>query len=104
MKSDRDKIPDMRRPTLQIVFRGLLIAAVVVGGCSLVLRAAGVSISFGEPPEFGWTAYPILTVVHWAEPGGSLAPGKLPPKQMRRTRLGTVVIWADGTRTLYVHR
>lgn len=94
----------MRLPSVRMVLRGLLIAMVCVGAPALVFRATGLSISLGRPPEFGWTSYPMMAVVHWAEPDGSLIPGKLPPRRLRRTSLGTLVTWADGTKTLYVHR
>jgi hypothetical protein len=68
------------------------------------MRAVGFNVSLGRPPEFGWTAYPMLAVARWAEPGGSLPPGKLPPRQVREVVLGTLVTWADGTQTLYIHR
>jgi hypothetical protein len=93
----------MPRRSVRIALRGLLIAGIGLGALVLVMRATGLSISLGRPPEFGWTSYPMVKV-YWAEPAGSLTPGKLPPKRLRRTSLGTLVSWADGTRTLYVHR
>jgi hypothetical protein len=67
------------------------------------MRAVGFNVRLGQPPEFGWTAYPVL-VLHWAEPGGSLPPGKLPPRRSQEVKIGTLVTWADGTKTLYIHR
>lgn len=94
----------MRLPSVRMVLRGLLIAVVGVGALAVVLRATGLSISLGRPPEFGWTSYPMLAVAHWAEPDGSHTAGKLPPKRLQKTALGTLVTRADGTRTFYVHR
>lgn len=94
----------MRRPRLRTALRSLLVAAAALAVLVLVLRAAAFSVSLGEPPEFGWTSNPTMTVVHWVKPDGSITPGKLPPRRCRGTPLGTLVTWAYGIRTLYIHR
>jgi hypothetical protein len=80
-----------------------LVGVAVLLGSGLLMRAVGFSVRLGQPPEFGWTAYPML-VVHWAEPGGSLAPEILPPRRFQEVKICTLVTWADGTKTLYIHR
>ncbi len=85
------------------LLRWSLVGVVVLLGSGLVMREVGFNVRLAQPPEFGWTAYPLL-VVHWAEPGGSLPPGKLPPRRSREVKIGTLVTWADGTKTLYIHR
>ncbi len=86
------------------VLRWSLVAIAVAIASSLIMRAVGFNLRLGQPPEFGWTAYPTLVLTHWTEPGGSLQPGKLPPRQSQGVMLGTLVTWADGTWTLYIHR
>jgi hypothetical protein len=81
-----------------------LVGAALLLGSGLVMRAAGLNVRLGQPLEFGWTGYPMLAVARWADPGGLLPSGKLPLRQFREVMLGTVVTWADGTKTLYVHR
>jgi hypothetical protein len=69
----------------------------------ILMEAVGFNVRPRQPPEFGWTAYPMLAVAHWSEPGSPLPPGKLPPRQCRGVTLGTLVTWAAGTKTLYIH-
>jgi hypothetical protein len=94
----------MRCPTARGVLRWSLVGVAVLVASGLLMSAAGIDVRLGRPPEFGWTAYPILAVSHWGEPGGSLPPSKLPPRQSREVLLGTLVTWADGTKTLYLRR
>ena len=94
----------MRWPTARRLLRWSLVAAAVLVTSGLIMRAMGFNVRLGQPPEFGWTAYPMLAVAHWAQPGDSLPPGKLPPSRSREVMLGTLVTWADGTKTLYIHR
>jgi hypothetical protein len=81
-----------------------VVGVAVLVGSGLLMRAVGFDVRLGQPPEFGWTAYPMLAVAHWAEPGGSLPPEKLPPRRSQEVKVGTLVTWADGTKTLYIHR
>jgi hypothetical protein len=73
----------MRWPTARLVLQGLLVAFVVLVTAGRLMKAVGLNVRFGQPPEFGWTLYPMVAVAHWAEPGGSLSPTKLPPRQSR---------------------
>jgi hypothetical protein len=81
-----------------------LVGVAVLLGSGLLIRAVGIDVRLGQPPEFGRTAYPMLAVAHWADPSGSLPPGKLPPRRSQEVKVGTLVTWADGTKTLYIHR
>jgi hypothetical protein len=80
-----------------------VVGVAVLLGSVFLMKAVGFNVRLGQPPEFGWTAYPMM-VIHWAEPGGSLPPGKLPPRRFEDVKIGTLVTWADGTKTLYIHR
>ena len=94
----------MRLPRVRLTVRRMTVAVAVVVASLLVMRVMDVNVSLGQPPEFGWTTYPMVAVVHWANPHGSLSPRKLPPTEIRGVMLGTLVTWADGTKTLYIHR
>ena len=98
------EVPGMPWPTVRRVLRWLVVAVAALVASGLIMRAARFNVRLGQPPEFGGTAYPMLVVAHGAEPGATLPPGTLDPRRSRDIMLGTLVTWADGTRTLYIHR
>lgn len=94
----------MRWSTARLAWRWLVAVFAVLVACALILKAAGTGIRLGPPPEFGWTAYPMLAVMYRVEPSGSVPPAKVPPSRILRKKVGTLVTWADGTRTLHIDR
>ncbi|MFO0891618.1 MAG: hypothetical protein U0790_21045 [Isosphaeraceae bacterium] len=94
----------MRPAWGRCLLRVVLASAAMLTCIVLPLWLLRLAVRIGSPPEFGVTAYPMLSVVHWADPGDSIPPGKLPPRDIRAIRPGMLVTWADGTRTVYLHR
>lgn len=74
--------------------------------CALTLKTLGVAFHVGSPPALRMTIYPGIAIVHEtaAASAAELPISKLPPRRVRRLLLGTLVSWADGTTTIYIHR
>jgi hypothetical protein len=74
------EVPSMRWPPARRVLRWSVVAIAVLVAAGIIMRVVGLNVRLGQPPEFGWTAYPMLAVAHWAEPAdrsrrGSCLPG-----------------------------
>lgn len=72
--------------------------------CGLTLKTLGVAFHVGRPPALRMTIYPLMTMVHETDGSAAFPTATLPPRRMRRVLFGTLVNWADGTTTIYIHR